>query len=64
MRHSTDSNCNNGSNDGYINTNEDLLDTISFDKFITELTGMSYSDFQKEFGNYGDNKNDNKGNLE
>jgi hypothetical protein len=47
-----------------IDTNEDLLDTITFDKLITELTGMSYSDFQNQFGHFDGDKNDNKSDLE
>lgn len=45
-------------------TNEDLLDTITFDKLITELTGMSYSDFQNQFGQFDGDKNDSKSDLE
>lgn len=51
----------------HIDTYEDLLDSISFDKFITQLTGMDYNDFQKEFGSFGNNDgviNDSKSDLE
>lgn len=46
-----------------IDTNEDLLDTITFDKFITELTGLSYSDFQNQFGHFQERESNKEGDL-
>jgi hypothetical protein len=46
-----------------IKIEKNTMETITFRQFIEELTGKSFEEFLKDFGNEGE-KNDSESNLE